>query len=926
MFRKFTLYLLLLFTVLLNAQTNYTDQLKENSIFSQAPEEVKSTKPFMREWWFYEQRAYPDDYIPEGAYERAIQQRDELRLLNSDASVDINWVSLGPTPGEYFNYGNISSRIVTGAFDPVNPDIIYVGPANGGVWKSTDAGVTWRPLTDYEESLAMGSIAIDPTNTNIIYAGTGEATYSGASYYGRGLLKSTDGGNTWTRITNGLPNSTYFSRLKIRPGRSNDLLAALANSGLYRSTDAGLSWFQVVSGGVQDVVFTPTGDTVFALGGSIGLKRSIDGGATWVSYGSGLGSGTRAHFDLCLSSPNVMYAAIFGTGEVFLYKSTDYGTNWFSLPRSADFKNLDGQAWYDLYCRVSPTNPNVAYVGTIDIFRTQDGTNFINITSGYSGGSVHVDQHYLFFHPHNSNYFFACNDGGIYKSTNGGDSFINMNENLTLTQFYRIKASPFDPGRILGGTQDNGTQQTLATLNWSAVYGGDGGEVAFNPFDRNYIIGETQFGGLFRTANGGVNWVQARTGINMNENAAWVAPIIVHPTQSGTFFVARQKVYKSTNNGASWTAISGNINNASAVREMAISSTNPAVMYATTGSRIFLSTNEGVTWTEKTSGLPSKVISSVYVHPDDENIVYVTMSGFGSSKVFKSTDQGDNWIDLNGNLPDAPVNDIFIYTEDPAHPNTYFVATDIGVFISQDDGGRWFELPNGLPNTVILHLDYSPDTKMLRAGTHGRGVFEAFIDLSIPVELTSFTASVDDKKVTLSWTTSTETNNLGFEVERKLKNQNWKRIAFVEGNGTSTEEHSYGYVDDYSMFPYEGGVIYRLKQVDYDGTFDYSKQVMVDIQFMPDEYYVSQNYPNPFNPSTTIEYTLPVKSNVRIAVYNSIGQKVSELVNDLQNAGTHQVVWDASGFSSGIYFYSFEVMNESGKSIVSEMKKIVLMK
>jgi len=309
----------LLSSVLITAQTKYTDKLKDNSIFTQAPEYIKSTKPFMREWWFYEQRAYPDDYIPEGAYENAIRQRDELRIMNGSSAFDISWVSLGPTPGEDFNYGYISSRTVTGAFDPINPNIIYIGPANGGVWKSTDTGVTWTPLTDYEESLAMGAIAIDPVNTNIIYAGTGEATYSGVSYYGRGLLKSTDGGNTWIRITSGLPSSTYFSRLKIRPNHSDELLAALASNGLYRSTDSGLNWVNVITGSIQDVVFSPSGDTAFALGGGVGLKRSIDGGATWVSYGSGLGGGSRAHFDICKSSPNVMYAAVYGNGEVKLF-------------------------------------------------------------------------------------------------------------------------------------------------------------------------------------------------------------------------------------------------------------------------------------------------------------------------------------------------------------------------------------------------------------------------------------------------------------------------------------------------------------------------------------------------------------------------------------------------------------------------------
>lgn len=907
-------------------QIDYKDILIENSVYSEAPIEIQRTKPFIRERWFFEQRAYPYSLIPSDAYANSLIQREDLRQQNSDKLLDINWVSLGPTPGYYFNYGNISSRIVTGAYHPTDPNIIYIGPANGGVWKSVDGGINWIPLTDYEQSLSMGAIAIDPSNSDIVYAGTGEATYSGASWYGRGLLKTTDAGNTWTQITNGLPNSTYFSRIKIRPNHSSEILAALGSSGLYRSTNYGENWSLLLSGRCDDVVFTFTGDTAFITGSGTGFRRSLDGGQTFTAFGTGLGSGTRTHFDLCISSPAFMYAAVHGGGTVNLFKSTNNGANWTQLSTSSAFQSQGGQAWYDLYCRVNPFNPNSVYVGTIDVWRSTDGTNFTNITNGYSGGYVHVDQHFLFFHPTVQNTFIVCNDGGIWKTTNNGTNFTNLNQNLTLTQFYRIAASPFTPSRILGGTQDNGTQQTYSALNWAAAYGGDGGEVCFNPFDANYILGETQNGGLFRTTNGGSSWSQATSGINTGENVTWVAPIIAHPSISGTFFVARQRVYKSTNNGASWTAVSSNINGSSAVREMAISKTNPSVLYATTGSYVFLSTDGGATFTNKTTGLPGRTITSVNIHPNDENIAVLTFSGFGTNKVYKTTNMGTSWFSIYGNLPDSPVNDVVIYTEDATHPNTYFVATDIGVFITQDDGANWVELPNNLPNTVILHLDYSPSNKMLRAGTHGRGVYEAYIDFTIPVELSSFTAETDINKVLLKWSTATETNNLGFEVERKLKNQEWVNIAFVEGNGTTTEINNYSYVDDYSLLPYEGTVLYRLKQIDFDGSYEYSNQVAANLSFIPSEYYVSQNYPNPFNPSTTIKFSVPEESQVKLNIYNSIGEVVENLVNQAYQAGSYEVSWNATNYPSGIYFYSFEVSRADGVPVQREVRKIVYLK
>ncbi len=543
-----------------------------------------------------------------------------------------------------------------------------------------------------------------------------------------------------------------------------------------------------------------------------------------------------------------MYAAVYSSSNVNLYKSTNNGANWSQLATTSGFQSQGGQAWYDLYVRVNPKNPNKVYVGTIDIYRSTDGTNFTNITNGYAGGSVHVDQHYLFFHPSQENTFFVCNDGGIYKTTNNGDTFTNHNQNLTLTQFYRITASPFTASRILGGTQDNGTQQTYSALNWAAAYGGDGGEVCFNPINANYILGETQNGGIFRTANGGSSWSSATNGLSMSENVSWVAPIIAHPTVSGTFFTARQKVYRSTDNGANWTAISANVNGSSAVREMAISKSNPSIMFASSSSSIFKSTDAGVTWVNVTSGLPSRTITSISVYPTDANQVFLTFSGFGTNKVYKSASGGNTWTSISGNLPDTPVNDVFIYPENTGNPNTFFVATDIGIFVTENDGVNWFEISGGMPNTVVMHLDYSPSNQMLRAGTHGRGVYEAYVDFTIPVELVAFSATQQDKKILLNWKTATETNNSHFEVQRKLKNQEWEKLTIIAGAGTITEFRNYFYEDEFSLLPYNGTVLYRLKQVDYNGTYEYSNVLAVDAVFIPNEISISQNYPNPFNP------------------------------------------------------------------------------
>ncbi len=694
--------------------------------YDKADEYTKTRNAFKRERWFYEQRMYPYNFIPSDAYEKAYNQREQLRQKNGFYfDNNVNWFNIGPTPGSYPGYGYISSRITSIKIDPVNPNIIYLGGAFGGIWKSTDAGLTWVSKTHDEVSLSTGAIAIDPTNTNIIYYGTGEATYSGASYYGRGLLKSTDGGNTWINYTTGLPSLTYFSRIVIRPNHNNELLAALGNSGLYRSTNFGISWTQIVSTRTDDVVFSPSGDTAYSVG-SGGFRISLNGGSTFTLYNVGISSfGTRSHVALCKVQPNILYISIYASSAITVWKSTDAGFNFSQVAVGTNFNG--SQAWYDFYMHVSPFDPNYAYVGSIDIWRTTDGgQSFQNITNGYNGGNVHVDQHNMDFHPTDPNKLYAVNDGGVWVSTDKGTSFTNLNSTLTLTQFYRIAAEPNNAAHILGGTQDNGTQQTFGTINWTGAFGGDGGDVCFQSQNNQFILGETQNNGVRRSTNGGISFSSATNGLS--GSGAWVGPLLSHPDSAGIFYTARQVVFKTTNNAASWFSIS--TGTSGTIREMAISKSDPNVIYATVGSTIYRSTDGGYTFTNVTSGTPSRTITSINIHPDSSNVAIVTFSGFGAGKIYKTTNKGASWFNVSGDLPDSPTNDGMFYYPGYA-TSIMLVAMDIGVFMSSNYGTNWIELAQGLPNTVAIHLDYNQISGKLRIGTHGRGVYELSGSLSI---------------------------------------------------------------------------------------------------------------------------------------------------------------------------------------------------
>lgn len=717
--------LFILFFMFLCYSANSQDLIIKNNPYDNAESYVKERNAFNRERWFYEQRMYPDNKIPENAYSNAVRQRNDLRTSSGFFLNERNtWVNIGPTSGYYFTYGNIASRIATIKYDPNNPSVLYAGAAFGGVWKSTDGGNSWNPLTDNEVSLASGSIAIDPANSNIIYYGTGEATYSAASYYGRGLLKSTNSGLTWTNYSSGLGNYSIFSRVVIRPGISNELLAALGSrtslgvtGGLYRSTDGGVTWTLLVSGRCDDVVFSPDGSKAYAIGSGTGYRISTDGGAVFTTN-TNISPLTRNHIAISKSSPNILFCAIHSGSTISVYKSTDAGITYSP---SASGTNFSGsQAWYDFYMYINPFDPEFAYVGSIDIWRTTNGgASFQNITNGYSGGNVHVDQQNMDFSPVNPDEMFCTNDGGVWKSTDRGTTWSNMNGSLTLTQFYRIASDPSNASHIIGGTQDNGSQRTLGTTNWTAAFGGDGGEVCFHSVNPQYILGETQNNGLQRSQNGGSSWSSATSGIS--GTASWVAPILSHPDSAGIFYTARQQVFKSTNWGASWTAISSGTSGT--IREMAICTSSPEIMFATSGSVVFKSTDRGYTFANSSAGIPNKTNTSINIHPDSSNIAILTQSGFGGGHIFKTTDGGASWFNISSNLPDSPANDALIYYPG-ASTSVYLIATDVGVFITNNYGNSWTELASGLPNTVAIHLDYNRASNKLRIGTHGRGVYE----------------------------------------------------------------------------------------------------------------------------------------------------------------------------------------------------------
>jgi photosystem II stability/assembly factor-like uncharacterized protein len=696
--------------------------------------------------YFYQQRAYPYQQIPPGALRRARQQHEQqfgaIQSQIQPAFLQNTWTAIGPS--QISSNPTTSGRTNTIAVDPTNTNIIYIGAATGGVWKTTNGGTTWTPLTDTQCSLAMGSIAIDPSNTLVVYAGTGEQNFSGDSYYGCGVLKSTDGGTTWTQIGAAVfapPNQAgaRISKIAVNPTSTSMLLVA-SDFGLYRSTDGGSTFALAVAGTATDVAIDPVSpSTAYAGLRGDGIYTSTDFGVTWTKLAGGLPTTNvdRINLAIAASSSATVYASVsngsaasFGT-LLGIWKTTNHGTNWTQL--TATGATCGTQCWYDMYVAVDPTNANTVYFGGLSIWKSTDGgSTFSNI-----GSAIHTDQHALTFQPGNATTIYAGNDGGVFMSTNGGSTWTSLNTNLAITQFYPgLSIPPNSISTATGGTQDNSTllysgpSTIWAPLAFVGVGGCDGGFTAIDFATPTTGYAECQwvsnsgpppYSGPRLSTNIGVNAYNLVTnGINLADPGQFIAPLVMSPSNSHTLYFGTNKIYKTTNQGTNWiasgTTLFGN------VTFMAEAPSNANVVYA--GSSfgvVYKSTDGNATYTAINTGLPNRVPTYLVVHPTDANTAFVTFSGFGTGHVFKTTNGGTSWSDISGNLPDIPTNTILI---DPSAPTLeIMVGTDLGVYQSHDGGMTWSPFNNGLPNVPVLDLKLNAG--VVFAATHGRSVWKA---------------------------------------------------------------------------------------------------------------------------------------------------------------------------------------------------------
>ncbi len=739
-------------------------------------------------------------------------------------------------------------------------DSILFAGADGGVFLSTDLGSSWNAANNgLPKNTSVYSILVKGPN---LFAGSSN-----------GVFLSTNNGNSWTSVNQGLPFSTNTLIVK------DTNIFAGTFSGVFLSTNNGVSWKEADSGMTNKYVnYFAIKDTNIFAATNDGMFVSTNNGVSWNIIDTGLFNTNI--MCLAVSGNNVLAGTSIlssDTNNTGIFLSTNNGKSW-----RADNTGL-------------PTNISIlslSVVGTQIYAGTNSGFYVLgSFWSDAGSGLTRTGVHAL---TTLDSKMFAGNDDGVFISTNGGTNWTQSNVGLKATMVKSI---------LSRGTNLFSTSGAIGIFinssgnsDWTFI---NGGLIGINNFisDGNNLFACGS--GVLLSTDKGNNWVKVDSGITAKS-------VFVLLIKGSTLFAGTiGGIFRSANYGTKWDSSSTGLPPNSTISSLIL---KDSILFAATHNGIYLSSNNGINWSLVSTGLTNTYINCLIV--SDSNI----FAGSNGAGIFRSTNNGASWIQVNSGLP--AYLSIYSFTVDSS---IIFAGTNNGLFFSKDNGTSWHDASTGLTyNTKILSLAYNNNN--LYAGTWGNGVWQRplseIINSQLPVELTSFTANLVDNNVSLTWSTATETNNSKFEIEKKIGNTDWKNIGSVAGNGTTTKVHSYTFIDSKVDFV---KATYRIKQIDLDGSYSYSKEVEVNA-LAPVKFELNQNYPNPFNPVTIISYSIPVSSHVRLEVYSITGQRIKILVDETQSSGLYNMRFDGSSLASGTYIYRLT----AGEFMVS--KKLQLIK
>ena len=684
-----------------------------------------------------------------------------------------------------------SGRIADMAIHPENNNVWYIAVGSGGVWKTTNSGTTWQSIFEGQGSYSTGAITIDPNNPSIIWVGTGENVGGRHVAYGDGIYRSMDGGQSWSNM--GLELSEHISKIVVHPENSDVVWAASqgplwgsgGERGIYKTTDGGETWTRTLGddewvGATDLVIDSRNPDVLYAatwqrhrtvaayMGGGpgSGLHKSTDGGETWTKLTKGLPSSNLGKIGLAISyhNPDHLYAAIeLDRREGGVYMSSDRGASWKKM--SDTVSGATGPHYYqELY--TSPHAEGRLYLMDVRVQISDDhGKTFRRLTEQ----NKHSDNHAIAFRMDDPNYILMGTDGGIYESFDNAATW-KFVENLALTQYYKVAVDDAFPFyNVYGGTQDNGShggpsrtdnRHGIRNADWFKTLGADGHQSAVEPGNPNIIYAETQQGGLHRIdrITGEQVFVQPQALDGSVERFNWDAPIKISPHAPATLYFASQHVWKSTNRGDSWTQISGDLtrneqrfelpimgrvqswdnawdlyamSNYNTITSLDESPIVPGLLYVgTDDGLVHVSEDDGATWRRIEVGTMPDVpatafVNHIYADLHDENTVYVVLDnhkyGDFNPYLLKSTNRGNSWESLADDLPERTL--IWRIVQDHVDPDLLFVATEFGLSFSNDGGEEWIPFKGGLPTISFRDLTIQKRENDLVAASFGRSFF-----------------------------------------------------------------------------------------------------------------------------------------------------------------------------------------------------------
>ena len=806
------------------------------------------------EFWAM-QRAYPEKSIPEDKYYAAYEY-SKNNLITAQEDLAVNpWSGIGPK--------NNGGRTISILINPLNPSTIYAGSASGGLWRSYSGATgvnAWQYISTGFPVLGVGAIAMNPLDTNTIYIGTGEVygyqnsiggltirTTRGS--YGIGILKTTNNGNSWTKVL----DWSYNQRRGVQVIRLNPLnpnvVWAGTTEGIFKSHNGGVNWVQISTIlMVTDILIqsSDTSEVIMACGNlgtpGTGLYKTTNSGLNWMQMSDGLPSywGGKALFHYCITLPDVVFVSIgagYNSGS-YLCKTTNFGNNWV-IRSTTDYASYQG--WYSHYVVVHPVDTSKILTAGIDIWKSTDGGFNLTKKSTWSaiyqgrvpiGGPegtsycAYADQHAFDIHPSDPNIVYLANDGGIFRTTDFGETFSGLNGSYQTVQFYNgFSSSTTDSLFAMGGLQDNSTCIYDGQPAWIIrKIGGDGCWTAINNQNGNIIYGSWQGLNINISYDRGNSF--SPLSVPAGGATGFVSPYVLGINNPSVLYAGKTLVFKSTDAGSTFVAINGgNSLDGNPTLSMAISFSDDNKLYIGTApvysrAGLFRTVNGGINFTDITGNLPDRYPVDIAVDPQNDSKVYSVFSGFGTSHLFKSTNSGENWIDIGAGLPDVPTSAIVI---DPLYTDHLYLGNDLGVYLSTNGGTNWSEYSTGLPDaTLVMDLNIVPSSREVRAATHGNGAY--IRKLSGTVGISKISETVKE---------------------------------------------------------------YNLKQ-NYPNPFNPVTKIKFDI------------------PSG---FPLGAHGNDRVmlVVYDILGKEVETLINEHLNPGSYEVTFNGSNLTSGIYFYKLTV-------------------